>query len=170
MGARLAVAPLVCEEGVGPNVIGEYLETLSLVERLHRLLLDVIKDELERLARVEITPVQALLLFNIGTKVMTAGELRSRGYYQGSNVSYNLKKLVEGGFLEHRRSEVDRRSVRISLTESGAEIHGIVSDLFRRHADELSLAERLNSDGMARMNTDLRRLERYWTEEIRYVY
>ena len=170
MTARLALAPMVYEDEVGSNVISEYLETLSLVERLHRLLLDVIKDEIERMGRLEVTPVQALLLFNIGTKVMTAGELRSRGYYQGSNVSYNLKKLVEGGFVEHRRSEVDRRSVRISLTESGAEIHDIVAELFRRHVDELSLAERLNSDGLARMNEDLSRLERYWTEEIRYVY
>ena len=74
-----------------------YLDSLALVERLHRLLLDVIKDEFERVGVLEINAVQALLLFNIGDHEVTAGELKSRGYYQGSNVSYNLKKLVETG-------------------------------------------------------------------------
>ena len=64
-----------------------YLEALSLVERLHRLLLDVIKDEFERVGVLEINAVQALLLFNIGDNEVTAGELKTRGYYQGSNVS-----------------------------------------------------------------------------------
>jgi len=72
-----------------------YLEALTLVERLHRRLLDVIKDEFDRRGRADINSVQALLLYNIGDKELTAGELRTRGYYLGSNVSYNLKKLVE---------------------------------------------------------------------------
>ena len=97
-----------------------YLEALTLIERLHRRLLDVIKDEFDRKGRADINAVQALLLFNIGDKELTAGELRTRGYYLGSNVSYNLKKLVEMGFLDHQRSRVDRRSVRIKLTEKGA--------------------------------------------------
>ena len=85
-----------------------YLDALTLVERLHRRLLDVIKDEFDRRGRSDINSVQALLLYNIGDKELTAGELRTRGYYLGSNVSYNLKKLVEMGFLDHQRSRVDR--------------------------------------------------------------
>ena len=81
--------------------LGEYMDTLSMVERLHRLLLDVIKDEFERLGLLDINAVQALLLFNIGEHEVTAGELKSRGYYQGSNVSYNLKKLVDAGYMHH---------------------------------------------------------------------
>src|SRR5258708_37427873 len=96
-----------------------YLETLNRIERLHRQLLDVIKDELERVGQPDVNSVQALLLFNIGEQELTAGELRTRGHYLGSNVSYNLKKLVEGGFINHMRSESDRRSVRVSLTEKG---------------------------------------------------
>ena len=99
-----------------------YLEALTLVERLHRRLLDVIKDEFDRRGRADINSVQALLLYNIGDKELTAGELRTRGYYLGSNVSYNLKKLVELGFLDHQRSRVDRRSVRIRLTAQGQEV------------------------------------------------
>ena len=70
--------------------MASYLDSLTLVERLHRLLLDVIKDEFERVGVIEINAVQALLLFNVGDNEVTAGELKSRGYYQGSNVSYNL--------------------------------------------------------------------------------
>ncbi len=103
-----------------------YLEALTLVERLHRRLLDVIKDEFDRRSRADINSVQALLLYNIGDKELTAGELRTRGYYLGSNVSYNLKKLVEMGFLDHQRSRVDRRSVRIKLTDKGREVRDIV--------------------------------------------
>ena len=91
-----------------------YLESLSLVERLHRCLLDVIKDEFDRRNETEINSVQALLLYNIGDKELSAGELRTRGYYLGSNVSYNVKKLVEMGYLHHARSRVDKRAVRIA--------------------------------------------------------
>ena len=112
-----------------------YLENLALVERLHRLLLDVIKDEFERLGILEINSVQALLLFNIGENEVTAGELKSRGYYQGSNVSYNLKKLVELGYMHHQRSDIDRRSVRVRLTEKGRHVRGLIGELFARHAE-----------------------------------
>ncbi len=169
MSTNAAVAPSLDEE-VGDDILSGYLETLALVERLHRLLLDVIKDEFERVGKFDVNSVQALLLFNIGTKVMTAGELKNRGYYQGSNVSYNLKKLVETGYIDHQRSDVDRRSVRVRLTEKGIEVHRMVAELFQRHAEELSDEERLRSDGIEGMNGDLRTVERYWAEEIRYIY
>ncbi|MFV2053576.1 MarR family winged helix-turn-helix transcriptional regulator [Aliiroseovarius sp. YM-037] len=147
-----------------------YLEALALVERLHRLLLDVIKDEFERVGILEINAVQALLLFNIGDNEVTAGELKSRGYYQGSNVSYNLKKLVEMGFMHHQRCEVDRRSVRVRLTPKGREIRDVVTELFARHADGLQSKGVLGQEGIEDINTALRRVERYWTDQIRYIY
>ena len=158
------------EDGTCHDILSGYLETLALIERLHRLLLDVIKDEFERVGQFDINSVQALLLFNIGSKIMTAGELKNRGYYQGSNVSYNLKKLVELGYINHQRCDIDRRSVRVRLTEKGMEVHQMISDLFQRHADELSSSDRLRAKGIDGMNNDLRSVERYWTEEIRYIY
>jgi DNA-binding MarR family transcriptional regulator len=110
-------APLASDK---TGFLSGYLDTLSMVERLHRLLLDVIKDEFERVGVLDINAVQALLLFNIGDHEVTAGELKTRGYYQGSNVSYNLKKLVEMGYMHHQRCEIDRRSVRVRLTERAA--------------------------------------------------
>ncbi len=147
-----------------------YLDSLALVERLHRLLLDVIKDEFERLNVLEINAVQALLLFNIGDNEVTAGELKSRGYYQGSNVSYNLKKLVDMGYMHHQRCEIDRRSVRVRLTEKGRNIRDVVSALFSNHAEGLQSKGVLGTDGIDQINSSLRRVERYWTDQIRYIY
>ena len=147
-----------------------YLENLALIERLHRLLLDVVKDEFERLGILEINPVQALLLFNIGENEVTAGELKSRGYYQGSNVSYNLKKLVELGYMHHQRSEIDRRSVRVRLTEKGRKVRGLIADLFTRHAEGLEKRNIVDAAGMEDVNQTLKRMERYWSDQIRYIY
>ena len=145
-----------------------YLETLTMVERLHRRLLDVIKDEFDRRGRSDVNAVQALLLYNIGDKELTAGELRTRGYYLGSNVSYNVKKLVEMGYLHHARSRVDRRSVRISLTEIGGEVHAIVTALYEKHAKTVEQIGGVMSDDFAKMNQSLARLERFWTDQIKY--
>ncbi len=145
-----------------------YLEALTLIERLHRRLLDVIKDEFDRKGRADINAVQALLLFNIGDKELTAGELRTRGYYLGSNVSYNLKKLVEMGFLDHQRSRVDRRSVRIKLTEKGADVRETVRALYEKHVRTVEQVGGINADEFAGLNKSLHRLERFWTDQILY--
>ncbi len=158
------------ESGSYQGFMADYLDSLALVERLHRLLLDVIKDEFERVGVLEINAVQALLLFNIGDNEVTAGELKSRGYYQGSNVSYNLKKLVEMGFMHHQRCEIDRRSVRVRLTEKGRHIRDVVATLFERHADGLRGKGVLGEEGIENITHALRRVERYWTDQIRYIY
>ena len=158
------------QNGPDQGYITGYLEALALVERLHRLLLDVIKDEFERVGVIEINAVQALLLFNIGDNEVTAGELKTRGYYQGSNVSYNLKKLVEMGYMHHQRCEIDRRSVRVRLTAKGREIRDLVADLFQRHADGLQTKGVLGMEGLEDITASLRRVERYWSDQIRYIY
>jgi DNA-binding MarR family transcriptional regulator len=156
--------------GQRTGFMSSYLDALTLVERLHRLLLDVVKDEFERVGVLEINAVQALLLFNIGEHEVTAGELKTRGYYQGSNVSYNLKKLVEMGFMHHQRCEIDRRSVRVRLTEKGRRIREIVAKLFAAHAEGLEARGVLDHAGIEDISASLRRVERYWTDQIRYIY
>ena len=145
-----------------------YLESLTLVERLHRRLLDVIKDEFDRRKRADINAVQALLLYNIGDKELTASELRTKGYYLGSNVSYNVKKMVEMGFLHHARSRMDRRSVRISLTERGRAVHEIVAHVYAKHVLTVEQIGGITGDEFSRMNLALARLERFWTDQIRF--
>ena len=145
-----------------------YLVSLKLIERLHRLLLDVIKDEFERLGRTDVNSLQALLLYNIGDAELTAGELTSRGYYLGSNVSYNLKKLVDAGYIDHQRSTVDRRSVRVKLTDKGQEICKLVNTLYQRQLKSLEQVGGIGSDDLEVLNKALIRLERFWTDQIRY--
>lgn len=152
------------------DFLGNYLDTLSMVERLHRLLLDVIKDEFERLGLLDINSVQALLLFNIGENEVTAGELKSRGYYQGSNVSYNLKKLVETGYMHHKRCEIDRRAVRVKLTDKGRDIRRIVNELFARHAVGMKDRNVLDEETLKGISTAMHKVERYWSDQIRYIY
>ena len=137
---------------------------------LHRLLLDVVKDEFERLALLEINAVQALLLFNIGEHEVTAGELKTRGYYQGSNVSYNLKKLVEAGYMHHQRCDADRRSVRVKLTAKGLGVRNAVAALFKKHAEGMETRGVVGLETVEDVNAMLRRMERYWGEQIRYIY
>jgi DNA-binding MarR family transcriptional regulator len=145
-----------------------YLETLNLVERLHRQLLDVIKDELDRRDEREINSVQALLLFNVGDQELTAGGLRTRGHYLGSNVSYNLKKLVDLGYIHHERSEVDRRSVLVRLTAKGEAVRDMLRELFGRHLGSLEAVGNVATSDLDAMNACLRRIERFWIDQVRF--
>lgn len=147
-----------------------YLDSIGLFERLHRLLSDIVKDEFERLGITDLTPVQALLVYNLGTNEVSASELRSRGMYQGSNVSYNLKKLVQMGYVHYVRCTLDRRSIRVSLTSRGVEIRNVVLTLFRRHAEDLAMAGVLDSPPLPAVNEQLQRIARYWQSQIRYIY
>jgi DNA-binding MarR family transcriptional regulator len=150
------------------RILPHYLQALRMIERLHRSLLEVIDDEFDRRGRADISAVQALLLYNIDDKELTVGELRTRGYYLGSNVSYNLKKLVEMGFLDHQRSRVDRRSVRIKLTHMGHEVREIVEALYQKHVRTVERVGGINANEFSLLNKSLHRLERFWIDQILY--
>ncbi len=143
----------------------EYLRALRLVERLHRLLLDVIKDEFDRLGGAELNSVQALLLYNIGESELTAGELKTRGYYLGSNVSYNLKKLVDMGYIHYKRSDKDRRSVRVSLTDKGLEARNVIQKLYQRQLGSVEQVGQIGTEDFKSLNKALVRLERFWSDQ-----
>ncbi len=144
----------------------QYLVTTRLIERLHRRFLDVIKAELDRLSILDINNVQTLILFNISEDQLTVGELTRRGYYLGSNVSYNVKKLVENGYLIQKRSEHDRRETRVSLSEKALELTARINELYQRNAEELSGS--LAEDQLKTVNTALLGLERYWSSLVKY--
>ncbi|MBG1231822.1 transcriptional regulator LdtR [Aestuariivirga litoralis] len=169
MNTQVAVAEKpVSIDGPRQDIKTRYLESLTLIERLHRRLLDLIKDDFERTGERDVNPVQALLLFNIADSELTAGELKSRGHYQGSNVSYNLKKLVEQGYVNHERSTSDKRSVRISLTDKGEHIRTRVDALYNRQLAAIEQVVGLSVDEFEKVNKALARLERYWTDQILY--
>src|SRR5262245_2084398 len=146
----------------------EYLRALRLIERLQRLLLDVIKDEFDRRGGAELNSVQALLLYNMGESELTAGELKSRGHYLGSNVSYNLKRLVDLGYLHYKRSDKDRRSVRVSLTGKGQEARDVIQRLYSRQLGSVEAVGQISAEDFRTLNRGLLRLERFWTDQIRY--
>ncbi len=145
----------------------EYLELTRLIERLHRRFLDVLRAELNRMGIKDINAVQALLLANIGEEEIVIRDLVERGYYQGSNVSYNIKKLVEMGYLEQERSTHDRRSVRINLTEKAMTVVTSIRELEERNA--LALGEHgVSVEEIDSVCNMLRRLERTWTDYVHY--
>lgn len=138
-----------------------YYETVQLIERLHRHFLDVLKVELERDHIQDINNVQAMILYNIGSDDLTVGELTMRGYYLGSNVSYNVKKMVENEYLIQERSQHDRRSVRVKLSEKGLKLKERISAMFERHSGELP-AVQLDEEGLKQINERMKLLERFW--------
>ncbi len=145
----------------------QYLISIRLIERLHRRFLDVIKAELDRLGIEDINNVQTLILFNINEDQLTVGELTVRGYYLGSNVSYNVKKLVENEYLIQERSSHDRRMTRVRLAPKGLELTTKISDLYQRNSDELA-AKYLVEDQLKGANQVLMGLERFWSSQISY--
>jgi DNA-binding MarR family transcriptional regulator len=144
-----------------------YLETIRLIERLHRRFLDVIKTELDRLGIEDINNVQSLILSNISSEQLTVGELTARGYYLGSNVSYNVKKLVENGYLNQERSPHDRRMTRVRVSEKGLELCNRIDQLYQTNASELE-REVIAREQLTSTNQVLSALERYWSNYISY--
>lgn len=145
----------------------EYLELTRLIERLHRRYLDVLRAELNRRGVKDINSVQALLLANIGDDEISIRDLIERGYYQGSNVSYNVKKLTDFGYLTQERSQHDRRSVSIRLTDEAKEVVKIIHELEDHHAAALNEQE-TGADELQEIRRALMRMERSWTDYIHY--
>ena len=145
----------------------QYLVSIRLIERLHRRFLDVIKTELDRLGIQDINNVQTLILFNINEEQLTVGELTVRGYYLGSNVSYNVKKLVENGYLLQERSSHDKRMTRVRLSPKGLDLTAKINDLYQRNCDDLA-GKFVNEDQLKQTNGVLMSLERYWSSQISY--
>jgi DNA-binding MarR family transcriptional regulator len=145
-----------------------YTESILLIERLHRRFLDVIKTELDRLKIDDINNIQTLILYNISAEQLTIGELTNRGYYLGSNVSYNVKKLVENGYLMQEKAPHDKRSTRIRLSEKGLQLCKKIDELYQRNIDQLS--KEMSTEGLSGLNKTLLQLEKFWTDYINNIY
>ncbi|MFO1069882.1 MAG: MarR family winged helix-turn-helix transcriptional regulator [Geminicoccaceae bacterium] len=146
----------------------QYLVTIRLIERLHRRFLDVIKAELDRLGIEDINNVQTLILSNIAEEQLTVGELTVRGYYLGSNVSYNVKKLVESGYLLQERSVHDKRQTRVKLSPKGLDLTARIDKLYEKNAADLD-GKLVTVDQIKQLNATLIGLERYWSDLITFA-
>ena len=138
-----------------------YFETITLVERLHHLFLDVMKTELDRLRIFDITNVQCFILYNVGKNEMTVGEISNRGYYLGSNVSYNLKKLVQNGYFVQEKTQHDKRSSKIRLSEKGIKLYEKIDKVFTQQAANLKY-NGVTDQNLTEALKLLRKLESYW--------
>lgn len=145
-----------------------YYEAIQLIERLHRYFLDVVKIELDKKNIQDINNVQTMILHSIGHDELTVGELTLRGYYLGSNVSYNVKKMVENGYLDQARSVHDKRSIRVKLTEKGKELHAIIDAMFQTHESNLN-GTPLSEDRLKETSQTLKMLERFWNSQVSFT-
>lgn len=150
------------------TVAESFVKSLSLLEQAHRRLHDVVKDDLERGGERHLTGVQALLLYEIGENETPASTLRSRGAFAGTSLSYNVKKLQEGGYLNQTRSQADKRTVRLKLTERGLKVRARVEGLFDRQASALEPTASVRPDDLTQFNKTVARLERFWSDQIRF--
>ena len=144
-----------------------YYQSILLIERLHRQFLELVKAELERRGIHDINNVQSLILYNISNDDLTVGELTARGYYLGSNVSYNVKKMVENGYLIQERSPHDRRSFHVRAADKGLEISRRLDTLFQAQSEKLDDAQ-LSQEALNGTNTILRQLGQFWSTPQRY--
>lgn len=145
-----------------------FLKSLSLLEQAHRRLHDVVKDDLERGGERSLTGVQALLLYEIGDGETPASTLRARGAFAGTSLSYNVKKLQEAGYLVQTRSEDDKRTVTLRLTDRGQKVRNRVTALFDKQADALEPTASVRPDDLDQLNKTISRLERFWSDQIRF--
>lgn len=149
------------------NTNTPYYEAIQLIERLHRHFLDVLKVELDRKNIQDINNVQSMILFNIGDEEMTVGELTIRGYYLGSNVSYNVKKMVENDYLVQERSVHDKRSIRVRLSDKGKELKDGINEMFKRHEEQIK-GTSISDESLATLNETLKNLERFWAAQANF--
>lgn len=146
-----------------------YLETILLIERLHRRFLDVVKSELDRLKVEDINNVQTLILYNISDDQLTVGELTNRGYYLGTNVSYNVKHLVGSGYLLQEKAPHDKRSTRVRLSDKGVALVKQMEALIERNVTELEKRD-AGLKQLTETNKAMHQLERFWTEYMSRLY
>jgi DNA-binding MarR family transcriptional regulator len=144
-----------------------YYEAIQLIERLHRHFLDVLKVELDKKNIQDINNVQSMILYNIGEDDLTVGELTIRGYYLGSNVSYNVKKMVENGYLIQERSVHDKRSIRVKLSEKGLDLKKAIAAMFARHEGEIAGTE-VTDAKLKELNAALKLLEKFWAKQTNF--
>ncbi len=144
-----------------------FVRIVALAERLHRRSLDLLEAELARRGIADLNATQAMILLQMGQDQMTVSELTQRGCYQGTNVSYNLKKLIESGYVLQARSSWDRRVVHVSASEKGLALLGQLRRFYA--ALETELTGPGIDDLMAHCEAGLARLERLSASRLSQV-
>jgi DNA-binding MarR family transcriptional regulator len=163
----MAASALKTDDAPAPGTapLAGYVSLLHALERAQRQLHETVGAELQRAGVEEVTAVQALLIFHLGDAELSAAEIMHSGRYLGSNVSYNLKKLTESGWMNARR---DEGAPRFSVTDAGRSVQAKLWALFERQRDALQPVCALDADAVLAAETALKKLERYWLDQVRY--
>ncbi|MBK18810.1 MAG: MarR family transcriptional regulator [Rhodospirillaceae bacterium] len=155
------------DTGSEKDITEIYLQITRMIERLHRRHLDMLRFELDRIGVEGISAAQALMMTKIKGQSISVRDLVERGYYFGSNASYNIKQLVKCGFVIQERSPHDRRSMRLKLTDQGEDLCTQIEIAEAAHAK--SLAEDVGEmSEIAGASQVLRNLENTWSNYLRY--
>jgi DNA-binding MarR family transcriptional regulator len=159
MGAAASVASTAAVSG--------NLELPCLIDRLHRRFLDVLRSELTRRHVTDISASQVMMLITIGDDEISVRHLIERGYYLGSNSSYNLKHLIGAGYVTRTPLPRDRRSAVLKLTAKG---RALCTTIVRADIACIGLLGKLlgGDAEMARMIRALKLLERAWSDLLQY--
>lgn len=155
---------LLNRKSAGSAMKDEYFQSVQSLERLHRLFLDVIKTELDHMQIFDINNVQAIIIYNIGTSQLTVGELTHRGYYQGSNVSYNLRKMVKNEYVAQVQTPHDRRSSLVKLAPKGLELYKKLDAIFKKHSEVLN--KKGGQETLHQLSSSLQKLENFWNDTV----
>lgn len=142
-----------------------YFDLVMLLERLHRLFLEIAKSELDRFNIRDLSSIQAMILYNIGKSQLTVGEISNRGYYLGSNVSYNLKKMIDNGYLLQEQSLHDRRSSQVRLTSKGMKVLDKLDTTLQKQVESL-IFNGLKDSEIQMMLSKGRILESFWSNML----
>lgn len=154
-------------EGASSRLGVSPLDLARVIERVSRRFLDYMRLELAKLGVDDISPSQVMVLLTIGQGEIAVRDLLDRGHYVGSNASYNLKQLVESGYLERGASPRDRRLARISLSLKGQ----MLCERLRLIDDSNAFGQNLDLNAEADLQTTydtLRRLEQWWSDSLRF--
>jgi DNA-binding MarR family transcriptional regulator len=139
------------------------IEVFVYGERLHKLFLAIIKRELERLNVSDINSAQALTIVNIGNNTVTIGELTSKGYYTGSNASYNVKRMTANGYLVQEPSERDKRACYISLTQKGLELYNKLETSLKKYSNIFKRKDsETDGDCIEKCIENMKRIDKAW--------
>ena len=143
------------------------IEFAMLSESVYRTFLDLIKYELDSAGIIDINPIQAAVLLNIvNADQIAKGDVLKKGYYMGSNASYNLNKMKENGYIDQIQSEFDKRISYLRLTDKGVRLSDSLNEKISSHSQSIESNTSEKTTNIGKLITQLRSVENHWKKTI----
>lgn len=146
-------------------MIRDCLELIDLTGRLRHLFLDIVDEELNYLKIRDVTPIQLMMMYNLKADQLAVGSLVERGLYNGTNPSYNIKKLVASGYVIQEKSSHDHRNTMIKLSQKGKDV---CSKIDRAFSDHMSIVEENRPLSLQKAKESMSILQNFWREAFEF--